>query len=127
MDVRSAYRETSARGASPVQLILLLYEQVIQDLRRALAAIERRDIESRTREINHAVNVLGLLQATLDTNAGGQVARNLERFYLVLRLSLQTAQLTASAKILRELIDGLLVVREAWVEVERDTAAAKPQ
>ena len=64
-----------------MRLVILLYEQAIEDLRRALAAHVRGDIEGRTREIDHAILVLGHLQATLDKNEAGQVAANLERFY----------------------------------------------
>ena len=75
MNPQLSYRETAVRGASPIRLIILLYEQVIEDLRRALAALEQGDIEKRTREINHAILVIGHLQATLDKEQGGQVAR----------------------------------------------------
>ena len=34
MDARSSYREVAVRGASPVRLVICLYEQAIEDLRR---------------------------------------------------------------------------------------------
>src|SRR5689334_18427773 len=75
MDARSSYREAAVRGATPVQLVILLYEQGIEDLRRAIIALEKNDIEARTREINHALMVIGQLQASLDMERGGEVAR----------------------------------------------------
>ena len=63
MDARSSYREATARGASPVQLVILLYEQAIEDLRRAVLALEKGDIEARTCSLNHALMVIGQLQA----------------------------------------------------------------
>src|SRR6185437_4986222 len=51
-DAAAAYRRRSIEGSSPVGLIVLLYQGVTVDLRRAIAAIEhgRRadDIEART-------------------------------------------------------------------------------
>jgi flagellar secretion chaperone FliS len=122
MDARSSYREAAVRGARPVQLVILLYETSIEALRRAITALEKNDVETRTREINHAVKVIGHLQASLDMERGGDVARNLSRFYQILRISLVEAQGTQSAKVLEEQISHLILVREAWAEVERADA-----
>lgn len=119
MDARSSYREADVRGASPVRLVVLLYGQMILDLTRAVQALERNDIEHRTREINHAITVIGFLQGTLNMEQGGQVADNLLRFYHTLRTALLEAQALASKKILGDQIACLLEVREAWIEIDK--------
>jgi flagellar protein FliS len=126
MDARSSYREAAVRGASPVRLVICLYEQAIEDLRKAVIALEKGDIEARTRGINHALMVIAQLQGSLDMERGGEVARNLARFYGVVRAGLNEAQMKQSARILEEQISQLVVVYEAWLEVERATAAPKP-
>lgn len=125
MDARSSYRESAVRGASPVRLVLCLYEQAISDLRRAAIALEKGAIEARTRHINHALLVIGQLQGTLDSERGGKVARNLEKFYQVLRTGLVEAQGKQSKQILEQQIAVLAVVHEAWQQVELDTATPK--
>ncbi len=124
MDARLSYREAAVRGATPVKLVVLLYEQALDDLRYAIAALERGEIEARTRKINHAIVVIGQLQASLDLEQGGQVARNLERFYEVVRKGLVAAQFQQSAQVLQEQVSHLLQVHEAWLEVERAIAKA---
>jgi flagellar protein FliS len=129
MDAQLSYREAAVRGATPVRLVVLLYEQVLDDLRRALSALKKGEIEERTRQINHAIVVIGQLHASLDLEQGGTVARNLERFYGVVRKGLLEAQAKQSACALEEQIACLLLVREAWHEVERanaEPAAASP-
>jgi flagellar secretion chaperone FliS len=126
MDARSSYRETAVRGASPVRLVICLYEQAIEDLRRAVIALEKGDIEARTRGINHALMVIAQLQGSLDMERGGDVARNLARFYGVLRVGLSEAQMKQSGRILEQQISQLVVVYEAWLEVERVTTTPKP-
>lgn len=114
------------RGASPVRLVLCLYEQAIEDLRCAVIALEKGDIESRTRAVNHALSVIAQLQGSLDMKRGGEVAKNLDRFYGVVRVGLIEAQTKQSARILEQQISQLATVHEAWLEVERVTGAPAP-
>jgi flagellar protein FliS len=119
MDARLSYREAAVRGASQTGLVVLLYEQLLEDLHRAVQAIEQNKIELRTKEINHAVSVTGYLQDGLDMARGGEAARNLERFYVHLRGRLLEAQAQASKEILAQQITDLLELREAWAAVDR--------
>jgi flagellar protein FliS len=119
----TAYREADVRGATAVRLVVLLYEQAIQDLRQAARAMEENNIELRTNRINHALEVIGRLQGTLDMKRGGQVARNLEGFYETLRANLWKAQLHMSKEMLLRQITDLFTLRAAWAEVDRAESA----
>jgi flagellar protein FliS len=135
MNPRLIYREAAVVGANPVRLVILLYEQAIEDLRRAMSAQTKGDIEGRTREINHAIQVVGHLQATLDKERGGKVAEILERFYEQVRCGMMQAQCQQSVSALELQIAHLLQVHDAWCEVERamissltpETDKAEPQ
>jgi flagellar protein FliS len=116
---RTAYRENDVRGATAVRLVVLLYEQLVQDLRQALQAIEQNDIDVRTKRINHAILVIGHLQSPLDFANGGKVAQDLDHFYNVLRQNLVQVQFHPSQAGLSQQITDLLTVREAWTDVER--------
>jgi flagellar protein FliS len=118
-DPTLAYRESVGHSANPVRLVILLYEQLVKDLQRALSAMERCQVEERTREIDHALIVAGQLQATLDMERGGEVAQNLYRFYEVFRASLIEAEIRLAPEILRAQVRHLLTLREAWIEVEQ--------
>jgi flagellar secretion chaperone FliS len=118
-DPRTFYRENAVRGASRVGLVVLLYEQMIEDLRQAIDALEQKRVEQRTRHINHAILVIGHLQGTLNLAQGGKVARSLDAFYNFLRGRLVEAQGNASKQLLREQIEILLSLRTAWIEVDR--------
>jgi len=116
---RTAYRENAVRGASPARLVVLLYDQLVYDLSQAFQALEQNDIELRTKQINHAILVVGHLQSPLDFAKGGKVAKDLDHFYNLLRQSLVQVQFLPSKAGFCQLITDLVAVREAWIEVER--------
>lgn len=119
MNIRQQYREDAVRGASPVQLVVRLYEQLIEDLRQVATAIERNDIPQRTSRIQHAILVVGHLQSPLDFENGGKVAKDLDHFYNVVRQNLLQVQFFPARPPVTQLITDLLAVRQAWIEVER--------
>lgn len=121
-DPRLAYQEAAVRGARPVRLTILLYEQIIQDISRASDAIGREDFEALAREVGHATGVIGYLQATLNRDASASIVRNLASFYAMLREQLMEAQVRCSREILDDLRQQVLEVREAWLKVEEDTS-----
>ena len=111
-NARSVYRENDVRGASPVRLVVLLYEQMIQDLTQAAQAIEQDDIPLRTKLINHAILVVGHLQSPLDFEKGGKTAQELDRFYNALRQNLVQVQFFPSKPGVCKLITDLLAVQK---------------
>jgi flagellar secretion chaperone FliS len=110
-----------------MRLVICLYEQAIEDVRRAVIAMEKGHIEVRTHNINHALAVIAQLQGSLDMERGGEVAKNLHRFYNVVRGGLVEAQLKQSARILEQQISHLVLVYESWMEAERLAQAPQPQ
>ena len=117
-NARTSYRENDVRGASPVRLVVMLYDQMIQDLTKAAEAMDQNDVERRTKLINHAILVVGHLQSPLDFENGGKVAQDLDSFYNTLRQSLVWVQFQSSKPGLTQLITDLLAVREAWIAVD---------
>jgi flagellar secretion chaperone FliS len=119
------YRASSARASNGVGIVILLYEQLVQDLRRGVIAMDEGDVETRTLELGHALEVVGQLQGRLDMENGGNVAQNLDRFYTVLRAGILDAQFKTSKTLLEKLIENVLSMREAWVAVEQSTISGQ--
>lgn len=49
----SSYQLAAAQGASPIGQIILLYDTILRDLGRALAALDAGDVETRVLQLNH--------------------------------------------------------------------------
>ncbi len=123
-----SYRRVAVANASSVGLVIILYDLLVEDLGQAIHALERRDIEARTKALRHAFLVLQQLQGSLNWEKGGDAAKHLAKFYAVLRARIWEAHVKQSSALLREQIPLLLDVRQAWAQVdpERVPAEATP-
>ena len=113
-----AYQEAAVRNAGPVDLVIILYDILARDLQGAIAAMEARDIEKRGAKIKHGFLALQQLEGTLNMEAGGELAKNMARFYSMMRKQMIQAEAAQDPAVLQELIQLLFSVREAWVEVK---------
>ena len=115
-----AYRESAVRGASPVGLIVILYEEVIRSMRRAQRALASGNIEERTLALSHAIAVVGHLQGVLDFSKGGQVARDLSVFYDLMRSKILEANVRADNQTMESIATEFSKIKEAWHAVDRE-------
>ncbi|HXZ11173.1 MAG TPA: flagellar export chaperone FliS [Candidatus Sulfotelmatobacter sp.] len=114
------YREAAVRGASPVGLVVILFEEALRSVKKAQRALREGNIERRTLELTHVLEVLGYLQSTLDFTKGGEVAVNLSRFYDVARTKILEANLRADDATMEWLATQLSSHIDAWQQVDRD-------
>jgi flagellar protein FliS len=119
VDAQQSYREIALQGATPIELVVALYDAAIEDMRYALTAMQQNDMETRARQIGHALIVLQQLQGTLDFERGGSAARQFEQFYNLVRAKLLEAQIRNSSDLLREQIRYFSEVRDCWIAAKR--------
>jgi flagellar protein FliS len=120
------YLHAAVAGASPVGLVVLLYERLITDLTRAVAAMEEGDIETRVAEINHAFLILGQLEGSLDSSQAPEAARTQALLYSLTRAKILEAHLKSNRQMLEEQIVLLNDVRAAWEQVDPARNAKAP-
>jgi len=119
-----SYRKSAIEGASPIGLVIALYDTLWGDLYRACAAIRNNDIELRCKELNHATLVLGQLEDWVDTANGGDLGKSLTGFYSFVRAKIMQAGIAKSAQLLEAQMKLILHVRSAWQE--RDSFPVSP-
>jgi flagellar protein FliS len=122
--IELTYRRSAIQGASPIGLVIALYDTLTGDLRRAADAIRCNDIETRCSQLNHATLVLGQLEDWVDTPNGGELAQNLAHFYAYLRVKFFEAGVKQSASILEAQIELIVQLRSAWQQ--RDSILFPP-
>jgi flagellar protein FliS len=126
-DPTSSYQQASVCGASPIGQVVALYDTILRDFGRALAAVRAGDIETRVFELNHAIVVIGYLQSTVDHERGGDPAQHFERFYSVTRGLVVEANFKAKTEPIEKLIELYSGVRQAWYQVEQQAHTGQTQ
>ena len=115
----SAYNQvlisTSVDGATPHQLVSLLYRSVASEIAAARGAMARGEIAEKGRAISHAARMIEEgLRAPLDVEAGGKLALDLARLYEYLVHRLTLANLKNDDAQLAECASLIDVLRDAW-------------
>ncbi|HVM91875.1 MAG TPA: flagellar export chaperone FliS [Terriglobales bacterium] len=121
------YLRAEVRNASPARLVIVLYDLLIGALTDAIDALDRNDVEERSRNLKRAFLVLEQMEASLDMSSGGDAARNLARFYAVLRSNIMAAHAQGSRALLEKQIQLLFQVREAWAKVDKPNSISSTQ
>lgn len=119
----AAYRriaaETSVQGADPHQLVELLFDALLRNLRLAQGAIDRHDITAKGEALGKALRIVEEgLKASLNLNEGGEVAANLHQLYSYAVGRLMHANLRNDRQALDESIALLLPIADSWKQIK---------
>jgi flagellar protein FliS len=82
--MNNPYLENMVANANPVRLVIMLYEKAINCLENALEIGDTEDFDmqrSKYEEMGRALEIISVLDATLDMEKGGEIAKNLREIY----------------------------------------------
>jgi flagellar protein FliS len=77
----NAYRRVDLESAPKTQIVERLFERCVRDIADARAAIEARDIQRKAFAIDHALQIVVELKASLDVAAAPELCANLAALY----------------------------------------------
>jgi flagellar protein FliS len=118
------YREVAIKTASPLQLIVMLYDAAICCIQEAREQMDRKDIAGRSRSINKCISIISELQSCLNLKAGGEIAGSLDRLYDYMKRRIFSANVDQSSQPLTEVETLLDNLRSAWVELVNMSSGA---
>jgi len=118
------YRRIQAETASPGELILMLYDGLLRDLARADLALEQGDLEAAHAPLLRAQEIVLELSASLDHEAGGELATQIAALYDYIYRRLVTANLHKDIEVVREAAKLLRPLHAAWEQAVPAAAAS---
>jgi flagellar protein FliS len=121
----STYKETRIQTASQGQLIIILYDESIKQLDRALEFMQmnssgKKDpgkIEQISKAILKTQEIITELMVSLDFEQGGEIAKNLFALYTWFNKELLEANIKQDLKRIATVRNMLNELRGAWSEI----------
>ena len=114
---------SAIEGASPTELISMLFDGVSSRLNQSLTAIEAGEIAKKGELISQTISILEYLTTVLDEHNAPEVADNLQGLYRYMVTTLLNANINNDPTTIREVISLMTEVRDAWTEMMRSEAA----
>jgi flagellar protein FliS len=108
-----AYKKTSVETASKEQILLMLYQAAIKNCKKAIEAIEQKNIQKKGEHIGKMQDIIVELSNSLDFEVGGEVAKELSSLYDYIlysstqaNIKIEKSHLEGCLKVLNTLYDG---------------------
>ncbi|MCK5737413.1 MAG: flagellar export chaperone FliS [Spirochaetaceae bacterium] len=119
-DPLRAYRQTRVKTASQGQLIVMLYDEGLKQLKTADR--EFKSAQPKLELVHNAIvkaqDIITELMASLDFEKGGDIAQNLFHLYMYFNQKLVDVNLSKDASDLHEVFSLMESLRNAWAQIE---------
>lgn len=107
----------TSQEVSQYRAVALLLEGAVERVKLARLAQREGDSEARGMAVGTTITILGVLQASLDKQLGGEIAENLDALYAYMTRRLAGVAIEREAGSLDE-VEGLLVqLQDAWLAI----------
>jgi len=120
MNPLNMYRETSIKTAGQGRLIVLLYDEAIKQIDRAISALDsgKKHYDRVNAAITRAQEIITELSASLDFEKGKDIASNLFSLYIYFNQQLMAANLDKDSNPIKPVRNMLYELRSAWKQIE---------
>jgi flagellar protein FliS len=108
------YQQATIGTQGKGRLVVMLYEGAIKFLKLAIKELEAGNFAAKGQYINRAQDILDELNAVLDVDSGGEIAKNLRGLYVFMGRHLRRANIKRDPEMLREVIKLLEELNQGW-------------
>jgi flagellar protein FliS len=124
-DALNQYRQNEVLSATPLKLVVLLYEGAVESISQARAWLRAGQIAERTRAINRAMTLVNELALSLDRSQGGELSLRLADLYAYVQKRLLEGNFRQTEAPLEEAERLLRTLLEGWQRcAEQETSAS---
>ena len=115
------YRKSAVNSASPLQLVVMLYDGALRFMEGAKHAMAQEDLYRQNELCQKAQNIMVELMSCLDTTAGGEIAQSLLSLYTYSYDQLVEANINDDPEPIDRAIKVMSDLRESWAQLESMT------
>ncbi|HAS17887.1 MAG: flagellar export chaperone FliS [Nitrospirae bacterium GWA2_42_11] len=113
----NAYTQSKTAVASPVDLVIMLYDGAIDYLDKAATAVNMKETKEKIKYIDKTVAIIDELLKSLNLEAGGEIAVNLQDLYIYMMRELTMANLQNDAEKIKHVESLLRELVSAWRQI----------
>ena len=128
-----AYQEIGVKTASQGSLVVMLYEGAVSRLEEAIALVDDDnkikpgDIEKFGQKVQKASDIISELEASLDLEKGGDIAKNLMSLYIFFNKQLLSVSLSHDKRTLESVHKMLSDLLNSWIQAANSLANTQVQ
>jgi len=104
-------------GASPHELVSILYEELVLALTLLAFAMQARDSVKTNAQFGRASGIIHALEAGLDHDLGGALAESLAGIYRSARAEMMAARQTGDAPRIERLAQAFTEMSDSWKKI----------
>lgn len=111
-----SYKKTDVITANRETILIMMYDGAIRFLKKAIQASQENNLEEKNIFIGRTMDIVNELRATLNHQAGAEIAEKLEGLYEFISDRLLKGSIENNPKLLEEALGILNTLRTAWDE-----------
>ena len=127
-DASSTYKETRIKTAGQGQLIVMLYDEAVKQLSRAIELLEANQNEKKdpakieiiSKAVMKTEEIITELIISLDFEQGGEISKNLFSLYTWFNRELMEANISQDIKRVTTVRDMLSELRNTWSAISKN-------
>ncbi|MGB0454367.1 MAG: flagellar export chaperone FliS [Bacteriovoracaceae bacterium] len=119
-----AYKKTSIHTASKEQILLMLYQAAIKNCKKAMEAIDKKDVAKKGEFIGKLQDIIIELNNSLDFEVGGDIAKELSGLYDYMIYSSTQANIKIDKQPLESTLSVLTTLYEGWNQAVKSIKTA---
>lgn len=119
-----AYKKTSVNTASKEQILLMLYQAAIKNCKKAMEAIDAKQIAKKGEYIGKLQDIVIELNSSLDFEVGGDIAKELSALYDFILFASTQANIKIDKEPLEGCLNVLTTLYEGWQEAIKSLKTA---
>jgi flagellar protein FliS len=116
--------QTKVASADPHRLIEMLLAGALEKIANAKGFMQRGEVAQKGSQLTWAISIIDGLRMSLDKEAGGEIARNLDDLYDYVERRLFQANLENDPSILDEVTSLLREIKSAWDAIPQEVRTA---
>lgn len=124
MSAYAAYQEAEILSQSPEQLVLLLYRRLLGHLRQGAECLSAGDMQGKAEHFQRSSAILYELLASLDHEAGGELAGQLGALYSFFLRELAGASAARDRDRVDRVTTMVSQLNDSWVSAARELGHA---